>query len=303
MQIIHTAAELNAAVDAARAAGREIVLVPTMGALHAGHLSLVALAKLAPEEVALAKAGRVSAGAPSATPFVIVSVFVNPLQFGAGEDFDRYPRTLEADAKLLEGASADVLFAPDVDEVYPQGQAGANHKQAGKAAEILEGAARPGHFDGMLTVLARLFDLARPDRAVFGAKDAQQLFLVRQMAQRDYPELFVQAAPTVREASGLAMSSRNRYLGSDDVRAANVLNRTLRTAVAELELGAVASEVLEAHRGQLAAEVPQAKLDYLQLVSAKDFEPVSDDFRGQAILLIAAKIGETRLIDNLEVLI
>ncbi|MEO0024301.1 MAG: hypothetical protein RL196_742 [Actinomycetota bacterium] len=324
MQIIHSAADLATAVDAARAAGREIVLVPTMGALHAGHLSLVALAKVrqvtagdgngagapadAPADapsVAPADAATATSATTPATlaPFVIVSVFVNPLQFGAGEDFDRYPRTLEADAKLLEGAAADVLFAPDVDEVYPKGQAGANHKRAGKAAEILEGVARPGHFDGMLTVVARLFDIAQPDRAVFGAKDAQQLFLVRQMAARDYPELLVQAAPTVREAGGLAMSSRNRYLGSADLRAANVLNRTLRTAVAELELGASASEVLVAHREQLAAEVPQAKLEYLQLVSAKDFEPVSDDFRGQAILLIAAKIGETRLIDNLEVLI
>jgi len=303
VQIIHSAAELATAVDAARAAGREIVLVPTMGALHAGHLSLVALAKVARAGVGEGNVEGEPASAATPAPFVIVSVFVNPLQFGAGEDFDRYPRTLEADVKLLEGAAADVLFAPDVDEVYPRGQAGANHKQAGKAAEILEGAARPGHFDGMLTVVARLFDLAQPDRAVFGAKDAQQLFLVRQMAARDYPDLLVQAAPTVREASGLAMSSRNRYLGSDDLRAANVLNRTLRTAVAELELGALASEVLLAHREQLAAEVPQAKLEYLQLVSAKDFEPVSDDFRGQAILLIAAKIGETRLIDNLEVLI
>ena len=295
MQIVHTAAELKNQTDAARRAGREIVLVPTMGALHAGHLSLVDLAKVDGAHSAEA--------APAANAFIVVSIFVNPLQFGVGEDFDRYPRTLEADAKLLEGAGADLLFAPDVDEVYPHGEAGANHKHAGKIGEMLEGSSRPGHFDGMLTVVARLFDLVAPDRAIFGAKDAQQLFLVRQMAAESYPSLRVQAAPTIREASGLAMSSRNRYLSADDVRAANVLNRTLRTAVAELELGAVASEVIAAHAAQLVAEAPQAKLDYLQLVSAIDFEPVSDDFHGSAILLIAAKIGETRLIDNLEVLI
>lgn len=294
---LHTASELKIAVDAARAEGREIVLVPTMGALHGGHLSLVELAKQPVGDLSLTGA-RVTKH-----PFVVVSVFVNPLQFGVGEDFDRYPRTLDADAKLLEGALADVLFAPDVDEVYPQGQAAANHKKAGKAAEILEGASRPGHFDGMLTVVARLFDLVSPDRAIFGAKDAQQVFLVRQMAASDYPGLFIQTAPTVREASGLAMSSRNRFLSSDNLRLATVLSRTLTQAALELEAGAPASEVLLAHVRHLESEAATAKLDYLQLVSAKDFEPVSDDFHGQAILLIAAKIGETRLIDNLEVLI
>jgi pantoate--beta-alanine ligase len=293
MLTLHIAEQLKSAVDAARTAGREIVFVPTMGALHAGHLSLVELAKV----------GVVNAEGAAQNPFVVVSVFVNPLQFGVGEDFDRYPRTLEADAKLLEGAGVDVLFAPDVNEVYPQGEAGANHKNAGTAGQILEGRLRPGHFDGMLTVVARLFDLARPDRVIFGAKDAQQLFLVRQMAAKDYPELIVQAAPTVREARGLAMSSRNRFLNSDDLRAANALNRTLAQAGGALESGAPASEVLAAHVRQLAADAPTAKLDYLQLVSAKDFEPVSDDFHGPAILLIAAKIGETRLIDNLDVLI
>jgi pantoate--beta-alanine ligase len=283
---IHGASELKASVDAARDSGRAVVLVPTMGALHAGHLSLVELAK-----------------SGSGSPFVVVSVFVNPMQFGVGEDFDRYPRTLEADAKLLEGAGVDVLFAPDVNEVYPTGVAGANHKKAGRAAEILEGQSRAGHFDGMLTVVARLFDMAEPERAVFGAKDAQQLFLVRQMAAKEYPQLQVLAGPTVREASGLAMSSRNRFLSSEDLRAATALNRVLARASIELETGAPASEVLAAHAWQFAADAPTAKLEYLQLVSAKDFEPVSDDFRGLATLLIAAKIGETRLIDNLEVLI
>jgi pantoate--beta-alanine ligase len=236
-------------------------------------------------------------------PFVVVSVFVNPLQFGEGEDFERYPRTLEADAKLLEAREADLLFAPLVGEVYPRGSVGAITKHSGPIGEALEGASRPGHFDGMLTVVARLFDLVEPDRVIFGAKDAQQLFLVREMARADYPSLLVQAAPTVREASGLALSSRNRHLSSADKLQATELFGALRTARAELEAGAPLATVLEAHRRQLEVDAPKAKLDYLQLVSATDFAPVSENFHGDAILVIAAKIGETRLIDNLEVLI
>jgi len=284
--IVETAGELKISLDAARAANREIVLVPTMGALHVGHLSLVEAAKLGERD-----------------PFVVVSVFVNPLQFGEGEDFERYPRTLEADAKLLEAREADVLFAPLVEEVYPRGSVGAVTKHGGPIGETLEGASRPGHFDGMLTVVARLFDLVEPDRVIFGAKDAQQLFLVNQMVAADYQGLIVQTAPTVREPSGLALSSRNRYLSSADKLQASELFGALQTAAVELEAGAEPAAVLEAHRRQLEVDAPKAKLDYLQLVSAKDFEPVSDDFHGKAILLIAAKIGETRLIDNLEVLI
>ena len=286
MKIVENEGDLRSELDAAQAKGREIVLVPTMGALHLGHLSLVESAKLGDRE-----------------PFVVVSVFVNPLQFGEGEDFDRYPRTLEADAKLLEAQSTDLLLAPTVEAVYPGGSFGVITKHAGSVGETLEGAARPGHFDGMLTVVARLFDLVRPDRVIFGAKDAQQLFLVREMARADYPNLKVQAAPTVREASGLALSSRNRYLSGADKLQATELFGALRTAAAELEAAAPPAAVLQAHRRQLEIDAPKAKLEYLQLVSAKDFEPVSDDFHGEAILLIAAKIGETRLIDNLEVLI
>ncbi|MEY4367615.1 MAG: hypothetical protein RLZ28_1030 [Actinomycetota bacterium] len=286
MKIVETEIDLKNTLDVARAANREIVLVPTMGALHVGHLSLVEAAK-----------------SGDRNPFVVVSVFVNPLQFGEGEDFERYPRTLEADAKLLEAREADLLFAPLVGEVYPRGSVGAITKHAGPIGETLEGASRPGHFDGMLTVVARLFDLVEPDRVIFGAKDAQQLFLVREMARADYPSLLVQAAPTVREPGGLALSSRNRYLSATDKLQATELFGALRTAGAELEAGAPLATVLEAHRRQLEVDAPKAKLDYLQLVSATDFEPVSDDFHGQAILVIAAKIGETRLIDNLEVLI
>ena len=286
MKIVETEIDLKNMLDVARAANREIVLVPTMGALHVGHLSLVEAAK-----------------SGDRNPFVVVSVFVNPLQFREGEDFERYPRTLEADAKLLEAREADLLFAPLVGEVYPGGSLGAITKHAGSVGATLDGAARPGHFDGMLTVVARLFDLVQPDRVIFGAKDAQQLFLVRQMALADYPSLIVQAAPTVREASGLALSSRNRYLSPADKLQATELFGALRAAGAELEAGAPIDAVLDAHRRQLEVDAPKAKLDYLQLVSATEFEPVSENFHGNAILVIAAKIGETRLIDNLEVLI
>ena len=282
MQLIHTAADLDVALAAARTNGQTIAFVPTMGALHDGHLSL---AKIAREEADI----------------VVVSIFVNPKQFGAGEDFDKYPRTLDADVATL-GDYADIVFAPAVEDIYPADLV-VEEQHAGPVGTAFEGAARPGHFDGMLTVVARLFDLVQPDVAIFGQKDAQQLFLVQQLVAAKYPDLEIIGAPIIREASGLAMSSRNRYLSPEDARLANVLNRTLRTAGAELEAGAAPSAVLQAHLEQLATDAPQAKLDYLQLVSAKDFEPVSDDFHGTAILLIAAKIGQTRLIDNLEVLI
>ena len=282
MQTVHTAAELKNLVDAARAAKREIVFVPTMGALHAGHLSLVDLAKQ---------------GAAEGHPLVVVSVFVNPLQFGEGEDFDRYPRTLDADAKLLEGRSADVLFAPDVDEVYPNGQEGANHKVAGPAAKILEGAARPGHFDGMLTVVARLFDLVNPDRAIFGAKDAQQLFLVRQMAAKDYPSLIVQAAPTVRETTGLAMSSRNRYLNAEQRDIAEILAIALATVSQLIREGIPASQALSLGSEMISSE-PETKLDYLALVDPQTFAVVGDEHSGPALLIVAAYVGGVRLLDN-----
>ena len=293
MQTVEGAAELTAAIDEERdlpgCAGLKVAFVPTMGALHDGHLSLV---RLAAEWADL----------------VVVSVFVNPLQFGAGEDFDKYPRTLEADANLLEAAGADILFAPTVDVIYPDGLEAANAAaaarpalQSGAVGETFEGAARPGHFDGMLAVVARLFELVNPDFAVFGAKDAQQLFLIKRMAATAFPDLHIVEAPIVRETSGLAMSSRNRYLDAAALEVAGQLSKALNVGKAAAEsLGAKPSLAVNAARARLEG-VPEAKLDYLALVDPSSFEQIDDSFTGRALMLIAAVVGSTRLIDNLTI--
>jgi pantoate--beta-alanine ligase len=281
MRTVISAGELGAAIDEAKAAEKKIAFVPTMGALHAGHLSLIAEARKRAE-------------------FVVVSIFVNPLQFGAGEDFDKYPRTIEADSERLAEAGADLLFAPTVDVIYPDrtpGETPRVTKSAGSVGEILEGAVRPGHFDGMLTVVARLFDLVQPDIAVFGAKDAQQLFLIRRMAQNDYQELEIVEAPTVREPSGLAMSSRNRYLSETQLELAEHLSAALRIAKAT---ATTPEHALESARTAM-AKAPEAKLDYIALVDADSFADIREGFKGRALMLIAARVGETRLIDNIEI--
>lgn len=278
MHIATTVSQLATEVSVARSEGKKVALVPTMGALHAGHLSLIAAAR-------------------KHADFVVVSIFVNPLQFGAGEDFDKYPRTLDADVESLEVVNTDVLFAPSVDDVYREGSAAKPTKSAGAIGVVYEGAARPGHFDGMLTVVARLFDLVQPDFAVFGQKDAQQLFLIQQMAKADYPALQIVPAPTVREPGGLAMSSRNRYLDAAAHEVAEQLSAALRAGQAN---AASPSAALESARAFM-SKAPEAKLDYIALVAANSFEPIDDEFKGRALLLIAAVVGQTRLIDNIEI--
>ncbi len=278
MHIATTVSQLATEVSVARSEGKKVALVPTMGALHAGHLSLIAAAR-------------------KHADFVVVSIFVNPLQFGAGEDFDKYPRTLDADVESLEVINTDVLFAPSVDDVYPEGSAAKPTKSAGEIGVVYEGAARPGHFDGMLTVVARLFDLVQPDFAVFGQKDAQQLFLIQQMAKADYPALQIVPAPTVREPGGLAMSSRNRYLDAAAHEVAEQISAALRAGQAN---AASPSAALESARAFM-SKAPEAKLDYIALVAANSFEPIDDEFKGRALLLIAAVVSQTRLIDNIEI--
>jgi pantoate--beta-alanine ligase len=293
MKTVVTASELTAAIDEERdlpgCAGLKVAFVPTMGALHDGHLSLVRKAR-------------------EYADLVVVSIFVNPLQFGAGEDFDKYPRTLEADAAVLEAAGADLLFAPTVDVIYPDGVEAANAAaklrpalQSGAVGQAFEGAARPGHFDGMLAVVARLFEIVNPDFAVFGAKDAQQLFLIKQMAAIEFPDLHIIEAPIVRETSGLAMSSRNRYLDATALAVAGQLSKALQVGKAAAEtLGAKPSLAVNAARARLEG-VPEAKLDYLALVDPSSFELIEDSFTGRALMLIAAVVGNTRLIDNLTI--
>jgi pantoate--beta-alanine ligase len=281
MQIISSANDLAAAVSNARQHGKSISFVPTMGALHDGHLSLVEIAH-------------------QQSDFVVVSIFVNPLQFAADEDFEKYPRTLQEDAEQLSAVGVDVLFAPDVDGVYPNGDRITQH--SGPIGETFEGAARPGHFDGMLTVVARLFDLVKPDLAVFGNKDAQQLFLIRRMVENSnhrWNALQVIGAPIIREEDGLAMSSRNRYLSSDERELAQKISRALRAA--ETASGTPEARVRAAE--QVMATAPAVRLDYVALVNPATFEPIEAGFVGRALLIVAAKVGNTRLIDNLSITI
>ena len=251
-----------------------IALVPTMGALHAGHLSLVKKAR-------------------KKADFVVVSIFVNPLQFGANEDLDEYPRTLEADLDALAG-KADAVFAPAPGQMYPGGSP-STHIEPGPVARMFEGQARPRLFPGALTVVAKLFALVRPDCAVFGEKDAQQLFLVRQMVRDLSIPVKIVSAKIVRDSDGLALSSRNACLNAEERRAALALHRALSAAEDNEHLGL--SAALSAAQSVLMGE-PAVTLDYLVAVDPKTFLPVDDRPSGKVLLLVAAQVGSTRLIDN-----
>lgn len=257
--------------------GRRAVVM-TMGALHDGHLELV-------------RRARAEAGASGQ---VIVTIFVNPLQFGAGEDLDTYPRDLDGDVAKLAGVGADVVFAPTPDVVYPDGDP-VVRVSAGRIGEVLEGEHRPGHLDGVLTVVLKLMHLVRPDVALFGEKDAQQLLAVRRMVRDLEVPVEVLGVPTVREGDGLAMSSRNAYLSADDRARALALSRALR-AGADAAGGGPAG-VTNAAR-QVLDEADGVVVDYLALVDPVTARAVADDYSGRALLLVAARVGSTRLIDN-----
>jgi pantoate--beta-alanine ligase len=273
-----TRAELAALLD--RPAGRRAVVM-TMGALHEGHASLMRVAR-----------ERVGDGP------VVVSVFVNPLQFGAGEDLDRYPRTLEADLDVCKAEGVDIVFAPSVDEVYPGGEPAVT-VEPGPLAGVFEGAVRPGHFRGVLTVVAKLFGLVRPDVAVFGQKDYQQLALIRRMNADLCMGVDVVGAETIREEDGLAMSSRNRYLDPDQRERATALSRALRRAVAHGSEGV--DHALAEARVELRA-AHGVDLGYL-VITAADLGPVPGDVLPgtEGRILIAARVGRTRLIDNMPI--
>jgi pantoate--beta-alanine ligase len=252
-----------------------VALVPTMGALHEGHASLMRTARRHADSV-------------------VVSVFVNPLQFGEGEDLDRYPRTLEADLELCAAEGVDVVFAPSVAEVYPHGvrSEGAVTVDPGRLGAVLDGASRPGHFTGVLTVVAKLFGLVQPDVAVFGQKDYQQLALITRMVADLCLPVEVVGAETVREPDGLALSSRNRYLDADQRQAAVALSRALRAAQERAAYGVPAARW--ASMSVLKAQ-PSVELDYLALTSTDLGEPPET---GEGRILVAARVGSTRLIDN-----
>jgi pantoate--beta-alanine ligase len=264
--------EIARVTRALRSTGRRVMLVPTMGALHQGHLALVRAARKVPGAV------------------VVVSIFVNPLQFGAGEDLDAYPRTLDDDLALLRAEGVEMAFTPTAAAMYPDGSRTAVHP--GPLGAELEGAARPTHFAGMLTVVGKLLSIVRPDRVFFGEKDYQQLVLVRQMVADLNLDVTVVGVPTVREADGLAMSSRNRYLDPAQREAATALSAALAAGERAAAAGAQAS--VDAAAAVLSA-VPAVDVDYLE-VRGVDLGPAPADGSGR--LLIAARVGTTRLIDN-----
>ena len=279
MKLIHTAAELQESLERERAKGKSIGFVPTMGALHEGHLSLVELAK-------------------QVSDIVVVSIFVNPLQFGPKEDFDEYPRTLSADSELLEQQGVQYLFAPNVDDIYPNGIE--ITQRAGVVGSTFEGAARLGHFDGMLTVVNRLMEIVEPNDVVFGEKDAQQVFLVRKLIGAKFRNCQFIEGPTLREESGLAMSSRNRFLAETERRDAETIYQHLEQLKTEIESGAKISQSLAKHSQAIEGEA-KAKLEYLAVIDPQIFRPVDDNYQGTAKIIVAAKVGEVRLIDNLNV--
>jgi pantoate--beta-alanine ligase len=288
MIVANTRAELKGARD--KLAG-PVVLVPTMGALHDGHRALL-------------RRARALAG-PGGT--VAVSIFVNPLQFGPTEDLDKYPRTLDQDLAACEQEQVDLVFAPSVGEMYPQRQF--VMVDPGPAGETFEGEFRPGFFHGVLTVVLKLFSLVRPDIAVFGQKDAQQLVLVRAMVADFALGIEVEAVPTVRAGDGLALASRNKYLSADERAVAPVLHRALAAGAAAAPAGPAA--VLAAARQALDGSSRSGpadgapRVDYLALVDARSYLPVATEpeagFNGDAVLAIAARLGTTRLIDNVMV--
>ncbi len=277
MDTVHRADDLRARVAHWRSQGKRIGFVPTMGNLHAGHFSLIAIAR-------------------KHADVVVASVFVNPTQFGPTEDFASYPRTLPDDQRGLELARCDLLFAPSVEEMYPFGAAATVRVDVPGISETLDGAARPGHFTGVATVVTKLFNLVQPDVAVFGQKDYQQLLVIRRMVADLRVPIEIIGAPTLREANGLAMSSRNQYLTGDERERAAVIHRTLNAMRDDVRNGEAISEAeTSASEALIAAGL---KPDYAVIRRADDLTHAVADER-HLVALIAARLGRARLIDNL----
>ncbi len=280
MQVVSTVAEVREKVRAWRAAGERIAFVPTMGNLHPGHISLIELARQHGDRF-------------------VSSIFVNPMQFGPNEDFNHYPRTPARDGQMLDEAGCDLMFQPDVHEMYPSGPEIATRVEVPGLSTILCGEFRPGHFEGVATVVAKLFNIVQPDVAVFGEKDFQQLTVIRRMVVDLCLPVQVVGAPTLREADGLAMSSRNQYLDAEQRTRAPRLHAELRAVATAIARGARDWRGLEAEAaGRLAAE--GFRVDYLSVRRAADLQrPAVDD--ADLVVLVAARLGKARLIDNLRV--
>lgn len=276
---------MRAASRAARRAGKRVGLVPTMGALHEGHLSLVRAAR-------------------GASDVVSASIFVNPTQFGPNEDLARYPRSFERDCKLLESEAADLVFAPTVEEMYPASRDGSVRPASGTWVTVeglgskLDGRSRPGHFRGVATVVSKLFHIVEPDAAFFGQKDAAQVAVVRRMVEDLNLPVEIVICPIVREPDGLAMSSRNAYLDSKQRQQVLVLHRSLARVQQMAQAGELDAAKLAAAGRQDVASEPAVRLDYFELVDPDTLDPVADASRG-ALVAVAAYVGSTRLIDNI----
>ena len=278
MNTVKTVRELRAAVARARSEGKRIALVPTMGNLHAGHAALVT------------KAGQ-------RADFVIASIFVNPLQFGPSEDLDKYPRTLAADQEKLLEAGCHLLFAPTVEEMYPDGMDGQTRLHVSGVSEGLCGGSRPGHFDGVATVVCKLFNMVQPDMALFGEKDFQQLAVIRKLVRDLNLPIQVFGEPTVRAEDGLALSSRNGYLNDEQRATAPILYRTLTQLAERIRRGERDYSSLLAE-GRQQIEQAGLRIDYLEARESIGLRPATAQDR-QLVILVAAFLGATRLIDNL----
>ncbi|HXD87537.1 MAG TPA: pantoate--beta-alanine ligase [Urbifossiella sp.] len=274
--ILHTIAEISAETARARELGMNVAFIPTMGALHEGHAALIR-----------------AAGRPSS--FVVVSIFVNPMQFGPTEDFTRYPRTLEADRAVCAAAGANAIFAPAVEEMYPENAVA--FVDVAKLGDTLCGPRRPGHFRGVCTVVLKLFNIVQPDVAYFGAKDYQQARIIQQMVRDLNVPVRVQVEPTVREADGLALSSRNRYLSADERAAAPAIYRALQATKSRASAGEKDVSALETALHADLSAIPGARIDYASIVDAETLQPLPRLDR-PAVAAVAVFLGTTRLIDN-----
>ncbi|WP_068828224.1 pantoate--beta-alanine ligase [Pseudomonas sp. BMS12] len=278
MNTVKTVLDLRAAVARARSEGKRIAFVPTMGNLHAGHIALVEKAR-------------------QRADFVVASIFVNPLQFGPQEDLASYPRTLTADQEKLLGAGCHLLFHPDVEEMYPHGMDGQTRVSVRGVSEGLCGGSRPGHFDGVATVVTKLFNMVQPDIAVFGEKDFQQLAVIRTLVRDLNLPIQIVGEPTARAEDGLALSSRNGYLDETQRATAPVLYRTL-TQLAEAIRGGERDYPRLLEQGKSTLEAAGLRPDYLEVRDSNDLRPATEATR-QLVILVAAFLGKTRLIDNL----
>jgi len=278
MHLISSPKKMQQLSFSLKSKGKKISFVPTMGALHKGHLSLVEKAR---------KLG----------DFVVVSIFVNPTQFGPGEDFQRYPRDLKRDKKLLQKAGCDLLFIPKVKDIYPEGYL--TYVEVEELSQKLEGAFRPNHFRGVCTVVAKLFNLVQPDFAIFGQKDAQQAVIIKKMTEDLNFPIKIIVSPTVREKDRLAFSSRNSYLNLEERKQAKVLHQTLKLGKEMIKTGEKSPKKIINKMREMIEKTSLAKIDYIALTDSERLEPVKT-IKGELLLSLAVRIGKIRLIDNLK---